>query len=141
MSNNAAMKHRLVSTAAVAEEIHLGTSTIRQYAREGRIPIAETTPGGHHRYDLDAVKEELGKMRARTIEKPAFRMSLTSSRRKLPIFALTPGEVKVAPGQLGRRQAFERRIDRGDDVAPTRSYFSVPGSARVGSRYRERVAS
>ena len=44
---------RLVSTKAVARELHVSPETVRVYARNGVIP-SQSTPGGHRRYDLDA---------------------------------------------------------------------------------------
>ncbi|MGH9009947.1 MAG: MerR family transcriptional regulator [Acidimicrobiia bacterium] len=49
---------RLVSSEQVAAALHVGPATIRKYARSGRIPFV-STPGGHRRYDLDAVCEAL----------------------------------------------------------------------------------
>ena len=47
----------------------MGISTIRQYAREGLIPVAGVTPGGHYRYEPAAVKAALEKLGARLAEK------------------------------------------------------------------------
>jgi excisionase family DNA binding protein len=63
------MPYRFVTTATVAEACGMGTSTIRQYAREGRLPIAAMTPGGHYRYDLQATKEALKEMGDRLADK------------------------------------------------------------------------
>src|ERR1039458_7360170 len=101
------MKRALVTTSALAVEINLGTSTVRQYAREGRIPVAWTTPGGHHRYDPDAVTEAL--RRAATVSpegEATFSMPSVAVNEEFPTFALTPGDVTIAPGQPSRRQSF-----------------------------------
>lgn len=52
-------KTKIVSAAAVAEALGIAGSTLRQYVREGRIPVALKTPGGHARFDLDDVREAL----------------------------------------------------------------------------------
>jgi Predicted site-specific integrase-resolvase len=52
------MARRLASSEQVASALHVGPATIRKYARSGRIPFV-TTPGGHRRYDLGAVREAL----------------------------------------------------------------------------------
>lgn len=64
------MPYQFVTTATVATECGMGVSTIRQYAREDRIPVAGTTPGGHYRYDLLAVKTALIQLGARFIAEP-----------------------------------------------------------------------
>lgn len=48
----------LVTSEQVAAMLHVGPAAVRQYARSGRIPFV-TTPGGHRRYDLDAVRAAL----------------------------------------------------------------------------------
>lgn len=42
--------HEMVSAAGLAKHLGLAASTIRLYAREGRIPVALRTPGGHGRF-------------------------------------------------------------------------------------------
>lgn len=54
-----AIRKKMVSAAAVAEELGLAGSTVRQYVREGRIPVSLKTPGGHARFDLDDVRVAL----------------------------------------------------------------------------------
>jgi hypothetical protein len=49
---------RFVSTKVIARELHVSPETVRVYARSGMIP-SQATPGGHRRYDLDAVVEAL----------------------------------------------------------------------------------
>lgn len=44
----------------LSKELELSVSTIRAYAREGRIPFV-TTPGGHRRYELTKVRASLAK--------------------------------------------------------------------------------
>lgn len=47
------MDHNL-TTKDVARLLRVSPETVRQYAREGRLPFQET-PGGHRRYDRAAV--------------------------------------------------------------------------------------
>jgi excisionase family DNA binding protein len=49
-----------VSSEEVAAALHVGPAAIRKYARAGRIPFV-TTPGGHRRYDLEAVRAALAR--------------------------------------------------------------------------------
>lgn len=53
------MTEALASSEQVAAALHVGSAAIRKYARAGRIPFV-TTPGGHRRYDLEAVRAALG---------------------------------------------------------------------------------
>lgn len=48
----------MVSTKAVAEALSVSERSVRMYASAGRIPFV-TTPGGHRRFDLDAVLRAL----------------------------------------------------------------------------------
>lgn len=57
----------MLTTKELSKELGLAASTIRGYALEGMIPF-ETTPGGHRRYDLEDVREALGRVRARKLE-------------------------------------------------------------------------
>lgn len=47
-----------VTTKKIAEALRVSPETVRAYARGGLIP-SETTPGGHRRFDLDAVRTAL----------------------------------------------------------------------------------
>lgn len=47
-----------VTTKKVAEALRVSPETVRAYARGGLIP-SEATPGGHRRFDLDAVRTAL----------------------------------------------------------------------------------
>jgi hypothetical protein len=49
----------MVSAAGLAKRLGLAASTVRQYAREGRIPIALKTPGGHGRFIVEEVQAAL----------------------------------------------------------------------------------
>jgi hypothetical protein len=49
----------MVSAAGLAKRLGLAASTVRQYAREGRIPVALRTPGGHGRFIVDEAQAAL----------------------------------------------------------------------------------
>jgi excisionase family DNA binding protein len=49
----------LGSSGEVAALLNVSPDTIRRYAREGRIPVFFVTPGGHYRFDLEAVLDVL----------------------------------------------------------------------------------
>ncbi|WP_327411422.1 helix-turn-helix domain-containing protein (plasmid) [Streptomyces sp. NBC_01281] len=49
---------RTATTAVVAAALGLSVSSIRAYARAGRIPCRQT-PGGHYRFDPEEVKTAL----------------------------------------------------------------------------------
>lgn len=48
------MSSGALARALVEAGIHLTPPTLQRYAREGRLPC-RVTPGGHYRFDLDAV--------------------------------------------------------------------------------------
>lgn len=47
-----------LKTRDIARLLRVSEETVRQYARDGRIPF-HTTPGGHRRFDADAVRDAL----------------------------------------------------------------------------------
>ena len=49
---------RNASAGDVAAALNLSTDSIGRYAREGRIPFAQT-PGGHRRYNIAEVRQAL----------------------------------------------------------------------------------
>lgn len=51
---------RFLTTSQLADALGLSDSTVRHYRSEGRIVPIRQTPGGHARYDLDAVEAALG---------------------------------------------------------------------------------
>lgn len=51
--------HEMVSAAGLAKRLGLAASTVRQYAREGRIPVALRTPGGHGRFIVEDAQAAL----------------------------------------------------------------------------------
>jgi excisionase family DNA binding protein len=58
-----------LKTRDIARLLHVSEETVRQYAREGRIPF-ETTPGGHRRFDAVAVRTALAA--EKDVELPSF---------------------------------------------------------------------
>jgi excisionase family DNA binding protein len=59
-----------LKTRDIARLLRVSEETVRQYAREGRIPF-QTTPGGHRRFDGDAVLAALGQERGAVSIGPA----------------------------------------------------------------------
>lgn len=117
------MRHGL-STKDVAAELQLSEETIREYVREGIIPV-ERTPGGHARFRLADVKAALS-LRVRP-------------RRFAPI---KPGEVRFSTdanpaGHPRGSMADDRRIGAlelagTEDEAPRLpTWPGRPGSTRV----------
>lgn len=44
-----------LTTVQVAEQLGVNKATVRRWVKSGAIMPAFTTPGGHHRFDQDAV--------------------------------------------------------------------------------------
>jgi len=95
--------------------------------------VAQVTPGGQRRFKLEAVREALA------AEGANFRMPEPLEPRELPTFAFAQKSLKIAPGQLNRLQAYQRVVDGEEESSLPGSYYSRPGSAIVGARYREAV--
>ncbi len=53
---------KMMKSQEIASHLHLSESTVRAYARQGRIPF-KMTPGGHRRFDLDEVVRALDALR------------------------------------------------------------------------------
>jgi excisionase family DNA binding protein len=58
-------ERRLLTTSELADALSLSLKSIQRYLRDGKITPAYTTPGGHHRWDLDDVREQLRRLRLR----------------------------------------------------------------------------
>jgi DNA-binding transcriptional MerR regulator len=50
---------RLVSTSVAARELGIARSTLQRWATQGLITPDLVTPGGHHRWDVERLREEL----------------------------------------------------------------------------------
>ena len=59
---------RLVTTSELARALGLHTRTIQRYRAEGVITPEIETPGGHGRWDIEKVKQQLRKLRHRSDE-------------------------------------------------------------------------
>ncbi|MHA6622700.1 MerR family DNA-binding transcriptional regulator [Pseudonocardia sp. DLS-67] len=56
---------RLLTTGEVARELGLSARSIARWAQEGKLTPALYTPGGHPRWRLGDVEEELRRLRRR----------------------------------------------------------------------------
>lgn len=55
---------KLVSTGVAAAAIGVAHNTLHQWWQKGIVTPVLTTPGGHARWDLDELREQLRKLRA-----------------------------------------------------------------------------
>lgn len=55
----------LVTTARAAELLSIGVSTLNRWAREGLVKPTLVTAGGHHRWDVDDLREQLAQIQQR----------------------------------------------------------------------------
>lgn len=93
----------MVSASGLAEVLGIAASTVRQYVREGRIPVALKTPGGHARFIIEEVQTALA---SRNGLKPANAATEAPLAENTPIprrmFAPVPlsgeGEVRFSVG-------------------------------------------
>jgi len=69
-------KHRLLTTGDLAKELGVAAGTVRHYVREGKINASRTTLGGHRRYVLGDVVEEL---RRQGVDIPVIEDSIPSN--------------------------------------------------------------
>lgn len=49
-----------ITTAELADRLHVDPSTVRRWVEGGKLKPAFTTPGGHHRFEAHDVAEQLG---------------------------------------------------------------------------------
>jgi DNA-binding transcriptional MerR regulator len=56
---------RVVSTTALARALGLSPRSIQRYVTAGLITPEFVTPGGHYRWDVDNVRQQLRELRAR----------------------------------------------------------------------------
>lgn len=59
------MTERLVPTADAAKAIGVGRSTLARWASEGVVKPTLVTPGGHARWDVTDLKQQLDQLRRR----------------------------------------------------------------------------
>ena len=55
----------LLTTGEVAKELGVSRAAVLAWVRDGKITPTLTTPGGHHRFDLDDVRRQLRELRQR----------------------------------------------------------------------------
>lgn len=51
--------HRYVSTGQAAKELNVSHRSLLNWVRSGQLQPDYTTPGGHHRWDVERVRGEL----------------------------------------------------------------------------------
>jgi DNA-binding transcriptional MerR regulator len=59
------MRARLLTSGELARELSISPRTVARYARDGLLKPAETTVGGHHRWDLEDVRKQMADLRDR----------------------------------------------------------------------------
>jgi excisionase family DNA binding protein len=79
-----------LTTKDVARLLHVSPETVRQYAREGRLPFEET-PGGHRRYDRGAVLRAFGRTDAPLSVGPSTLREIPASATSINFDAVAPG--------------------------------------------------
>jgi len=58
-----AMPGRLVTTTEAAKALGVSNRTLARWARDGRLTPTERTLGGHLRWDLDDLREQIRRLR------------------------------------------------------------------------------
>ncbi|MEY8040567.1 MerR family DNA-binding transcriptional regulator [Saccharopolyspora cebuensis] len=59
---------RLVTSGELARELGISPRTVARYVREGLLVPTETTLGGHYRWDIEQVREQIRKLREEQAE-------------------------------------------------------------------------
>ena len=54
-----------VSTGEAARELGISARSLARWAHDGQITPEMTTPGGHHRWNMDSLREQLRALRKR----------------------------------------------------------------------------
>ncbi|MCA1226157.1 MULTISPECIES: MerR family DNA-binding transcriptional regulator [Saccharopolyspora] len=57
-------RSRLVTTGELARELGISPRTVARYVSSGLLTPTETTLGGHYRWDVVEVREQIRKLRA-----------------------------------------------------------------------------
>ncbi len=52
----------LVSTSQAARELGVSARSLARWTKEGKITPDLTTPGGHHRWDVERLREQIRKI-------------------------------------------------------------------------------
>ncbi|MFD1527946.1 helix-turn-helix domain-containing protein [Pseudonocardia aurantiaca] len=58
-------RSELLTTSELADALGVSLRSVQRYLADGKITPEHTTPGGHHRWDVDNVREQLRKLRNR----------------------------------------------------------------------------
>jgi 8-oxo-dGTP pyrophosphatase MutT (NUDIX family) len=99
----------LVSTGVAAAELHVDPSTIHDWMRRGLITPTATTPGGHHRWDLDEIRAAIEQSRLGDVHVPepppvvagivTSRLGVLIGRRndRTPLWTFIAGQIE--PGE------------------------------------------
>jgi DNA-binding transcriptional MerR regulator len=53
---------RFITTGAAAQELGISTATLTRWAAAGRVTPAERTAGGHYRWDLPVLREQVRRL-------------------------------------------------------------------------------
>ncbi|MCS7479262.1 MerR family transcriptional regulator [Umezawaea endophytica] len=56
---------KLVTTSEAAKELGVGTSTLQRWAKDKVVSPDLVTPGGHMRWDVDNLRDQLRELRQR----------------------------------------------------------------------------
>ncbi|PKW13132.1 MerR family DNA-binding transcriptional regulator [Saccharopolyspora spinosa] len=56
-------RNRLLTSGELARELGISPRTVARYVRLNLLTPTETTLGGHYRWDLDEVREQIKKLR------------------------------------------------------------------------------
>jgi hypothetical protein len=91
--------HGMVSAAGLAKRLGLAASTVRQYAREGRIPVALRTPGGHGRFIVEDAQAALARRNGKVTKAQAEQDNIPIARRTFePVPITGEGELRLNAG-------------------------------------------
>ncbi|GAA4837612.1 MerR family DNA-binding transcriptional regulator [Saccharopolyspora rosea] len=61
-------RNRLVTSGELARELGISPRTVARYVRDGLLKPTETTLGGHYRWDVEQVREQIRELRAKPDE-------------------------------------------------------------------------
>ncbi|QUH05397.1 helix-turn-helix domain-containing protein [Saccharopolyspora erythraea] len=56
-------QRRLVTTGELARELGISPRTVARYVQAGLLEPTEITLGGHYRWDIDEVREQIRRLR------------------------------------------------------------------------------